>query len=296
MSILAHLSDLHLLERDHHKRRGLALRRLQFLSTGAPLDAEGRMQRLAATLQQVRRVGADHVLITGDLTEDGTESQFEVLADVLERSGLSPDCVTLVPGNHDGYAEVGAFDRALHGGALDAYRKTSDEGAQTVLSGAVITPLSTMIDGQWFARSRGVVRDEDVARVRRLASDPITQGRAVVVAQHHPPRHHTLAAWEWFDGVHNALAMRDLLLERTRVHVVHGHTHKRATHHLSGRLHAQVFSTASVRDQHGTGLSLRFYKAEDGSLRELQGLLPTPQLAAAQSAPRRPLAWTPSPL
>jgi Icc protein len=296
MSILAHLSDLHLLERDHHKRRGLANRRLRFLSTGAALDAEARMQRVAATLQQARRSGADHVLITGDLTEDGTESQFEVLAEVLQRSGFAPDCVTLVPGNHDGYADPGAYGRALNGGALSAYRATSGEGAQTMLPDAVIIPVSTMIDGQWFVRSRGVVRDEDVARVRRLASDPITRGRAVVVAQHHPPRHHSLFAVEWFDGVSNALAMRDLMLERTRVHVVHGHTHRRTTHHLSGRLHAQVFSTASVRDQHGTGLCLRFYKAADGSLHELAGLLPTPQLTAAQVSAPAPFALTPLPL
>ncbi|MET0386178.1 MAG: metallophosphoesterase [Polyangiales bacterium] len=295
MSILAHLSDLHLLERDHDKRRGLPRRRLRYLSTGAPLDYEGRLQRAIATLQVARRANADHVLITGDLTEDGTDAQFEVLAEALQRSGLSPDCVTLVPGNHDGYADAGAFARALQG-PLAAFRGTSAENAKTVLSGAVIAPVSTMIDGQWFGRSRGEMRNEDVARVRRLASDPISKGRAVVVAQHHPPKPHALFAWDWIDGLGNAHAMRDLLLERTRVHVVHGHTHRRTTQHLTGRLHAQVFSTASVRDQHGTGLALRFYQAEDGSLHELQGLLPTSQPLAAQPATPVPLAFTPSAL
>jgi calcineurin-like phosphoesterase family protein len=235
------------------------------------------------------------VLITGDLTEDGVDAQFEVLAEALHRSGLSPDCVTLVPGNHDGYADDRAFARALEG-CLRAYRRTSVDGVRTVLPGAVIVPVSTMIEGQWFARSRGVVRDEDVARVRRLASEPVSQGRAVVVAQHHPPRHHPLYPVEWFDGVTNALAMRDLMLERTRVHVLHGHTHRRTTQHLSGRLHAQVFSTASVRDQHGTGLTLRFYKAEDGSLQELHGLIPTTQPSAAEHAAPGRFALSPSPL
>src|SRR5262245_58828439 len=122
MTILAHISDLHLIERDHDKRRGLSRRRLHFLSTGASLDAEARIERVAATLQKVRRVGADHVLITGDLTEDGEFSQFEVLAEVLLRSGLDPDCVTLVPGNHDGYGEPGTYARALEG-PLQAFRR-----------------------------------------------------------------------------------------------------------------------------------------------------------------------------
>jgi 3',5'-cyclic-AMP phosphodiesterase len=278
MTILAHLSDLHLIERDHHKRRGLSRRRLQFLSFGASLDAEARLHHATSLLQQARRSGADHVLITGDLTEDGMDVQFEVLAEALHRSRLDPDCVTLVPGNHDGYADPGAFARALEG-PLRAFRSTSAEGALSLLPGAVIAPVSTMIAGQWFTRSCGALRQEDLARVRRVASDPISRDRAVVVAQHHPPSHQPLAPLEWFDGVHNAFAMRDLMLERTRVHVVHGHTHRHATRHLSGRSHAQVFSTASVRDQQAD--CLRFYKAEGGSLHELQGAVPTPQLAAA---------------
>ena len=280
MSIVAHVSDLHLLERDHHQRRGLPLRRLQFLSTGAPLDAEGRLQRTTTALQLARRGGADHVLITGDLTEDGVDAQFEVLAEALHCSGLSPDCVTLVPGNHDGYADGTAYARALEG-PLRAYRETSRDGTRTVLPGAVIVPVSTMLDEQWCTRSRGVVRQEDVARVRRLAADPISRHKAVVVAQHHPPSHHPLFPVEWFDGVANAHAMRDVLVERTRVHVLHGHTHRRTTKLLSGRLHAQIFSAASIRDQHDTSLSLRFYKAEDGNLQELQGALPMPQPLAA---------------
>jgi 3',5'-cyclic AMP phosphodiesterase CpdA len=281
MSILAHLSDLHMLERDHHKRRGLPLRRLQFLSTGAPLDAEARLQRAAAALQQARKLGAEHVLLTGDLTEDGVDSQFEVLAEALDRSGWAADCVTLVPGNHDGYADGTAFARALEG-PLRAYRETSGANALTILPGAVVVPVSTMLDEQWFARSRGVVREADVARVRRLASDSISRARAVVVAQHHPPSRHPLFPVEWWDGTANAVAMHDLMLERTRVHVVHGHIHRRTTKHLSGRQHAQVFSTASVRDQHDNGLCLRVYKAEDGNLHELLDLAPVMQPSAAQ--------------
>jgi 3',5'-cyclic AMP phosphodiesterase CpdA len=219
-------------------------------------------------------------LITGDLTEDGTDAQFEMLAEALHRSAVPADCVTLVPGNHDGYVDGTAFARALTG-PLRAFRETSADAALTVLPGAVIAPVSTMLEEQMFTRSRGIVRDEDVARVQRIASDAVSRERAVVVAQHHPPSHHRLFAYEWIDGVTNALAMRDLLLERTRVHVLHGHVHRHTTKHLSGRSCAQVFSTASVRDQHETGLSLRFYKAEDGSLHELNDLALTPQLSAA---------------
>lgn len=292
MTILAHLTDLHMLERDHHKRRGLSRTRLQFLSTGAALDAEARLQRATRMLQLAQRGGADHILLTGDLTEDGVDAQFEMLAEALHASGIEPERVTLVPGNHDAYVDFRAFDRAL-AGPLQAYRATSHERARTALPGAVIVPISTTIEGQWFTRSRGAIRADDVARIRRVASDPMNRDRAVVVAQHHPPSHHPLFAVEWFDGVDNVAAMRDLLHERPRVHVLHGHTHRRSTKHLSGREHAQIFCAASVRDQHDTTeLSLRFYKAEAGALRELQAIMATPQRHTAL----RGLALSPSPL
>lgn len=292
MTILAHLTDLHMLERDHHKRRGLSRTRLQFLSTGAALDAEARLQRATRMLQLAQRGGADHILLTGDLTEDGVDAQFEMLAEALLASGVEPERVTLVPGNHDAYVDFRAFDRAL-AGPLRAYRATSQERSRTPLPGAVVVPVSTTIEGQWFTRSRGAIRAEDLAHIRRVASDPRNRERAVVVAQHHPPSHHPLFAVEWFDGVDNVAAMRDLLHERSRVHVLHGHTHRRSTKHLSGREHAQIFCAASVRDQHDTTeLSLRFYKAEAGALRELQAPMPAPQRHTAMQR----LALSPLPL
>lgn len=296
MTILAHLTDLHMLERDHHKRRGLSRTRLQFLSTGAALDAEARLQRATRMLQLAQRGGADHILLTGDLTEDGVDSQFEMLAEALHASGVEPERVTLLPGNHDAYVDFTAFDRAL-AGPLQAFRATSREGARTVLPGAVVVPISTTIEGQWFTRSRGAIRGDDVSRIRRVASDRMSRDRAVVVAQHHPPSHHPLFAVEWFDGVDNVDAMRDLLHERSRVHVLHGHTHRRSTKHLSGREHAQIFCAASVRDQHDTTeLSLRFYKAEAGALRELQAISATPQRHTPMREARAGLALSPLPL
>gem|GEM_PF-1675810 len=296
MTILAHLTDLHMLERDHRKRRGLSRTRLQFLSTGAALDAEARLQRATRMLQLAQRGGADHILLTGDLTEDGVDSQFEMLAEALHNSGIEPERVTLLPGNHDAYVDYRAFDRAL-AGPLQAFRATSHDHAKTVLPGAVIVPISTAIEGQWFTRSRGAIRALDVARIRRIASDPISHDRAVVVAQHHPPSQHPVFAVEWFDGVDNVSSMRDLLYERSRVHVVHGHTHRLSTKHLSGREHAQIYCAASVRDQHDTTeLSLRFYKAEAGTLRELQATMPAPQRHTSLLERRPGLGLNPLPL
>lgn len=285
MTLLAHLSDLHLLERGHEKRRGLARQRLAYLSAGVPLDAEWRIRKAVFAFQTALRIGADHVLVTGDLTEDGDRAQFEVLAEVLQRSGLHPDDVTLVPGNHDAYSERDAWTRALEG-PLRAFRRTSTPGAHTLLPAAVIKPLSTSVEGQWFTRSSGAIRDDDVHAIRCLASRPDLREHAIVVAQHHPPSPRALLPLEWLDGVQNASALRDLLLERTRVHVLHGHLHRELTRRLCGRNHAQVFAAPAVRlrDLAAAPAPVRLYKAEGGKLHETVVAAPLLQPLAARAA------------
>jgi Icc protein len=282
MTLLAHISDLHLLERSHGKRRGLARQRLAYLSAGVPLDAEWRIRQAVFAFQTALRMGADHVLVTGDLTEDGDREQFEVVAEVLQRSGLDPDSVTLVPGNHDTYSERDAWTRALEG-PLQAFRRTSAPGAYTQLGAAVIKPLCTTVEGQWFTRSSGSIRREDVHEIRCLASRPELRDQAIVVAQHHPPTRAFLPI-EWLDGVPDAGPLRDLLLERTRVHVLHGHVHRELTRHLCGRSHAQVFSAAAVRlrDPAAPPARVRLYKAEAGKLHEAVVAAPILQPLAAR--------------
>src|SRR5687768_5469477 len=124
MARIAHLTDLHLLEDDHRDRRGAGRLRLAYLSLARPLDAAARRLRAARALTEVRRSGADHLVITGDLTEDGVDAQFQVLADILAESRIPPSQTTLVPGNHDAYTDEGAWARAL-AGPLRAYAETS---------------------------------------------------------------------------------------------------------------------------------------------------------------------------
>lgn len=86
---------------------------MEFLSFGRPLDAEARRVRLLRALDRVREAGADHLVLTGDLTEDGADAQFEVLAEVLHDAGVRPEAVTILPENHHAYIDVDAFERRI---------------------------------------------------------------------------------------------------------------------------------------------------------------------------------------
>lgn len=261
MTQLAHLSDLHLLEPRHLARSGAERRRLAYLSAGRRHDAEDRRRRAVHALQAARRSGADHVLVTGDLTEDGIEAQFEVLAEVLHESGLPPSRVTLVPGNHDVYAGSDAFARAL-AGPLRAYAETSTPGVPVVLRDAALLPMSTAIS-QPYHLSAGSIERPALESAAKFASDSKRGGRAVVVAMHHPPQRRTNPLLQWIDGLRDHQAVGALLTEHDHVHVVHGHLHEAMDRGVRPGATPRIFGTEAVVN--GT-TPVRFYHARHGRL------------------------------
>jgi hypothetical protein len=121
---IVHLSDAHVLDpRPSRTRSGWSMQ-VRFLSIGRPLDAEGRRKKLARSLAAARRLRANHVVLSGDLTEIGSPGEYETLAEILHDSGIAPEQMTLVPGNHDMYSSPDGWRWAL-GGPLSAFARTS---------------------------------------------------------------------------------------------------------------------------------------------------------------------------
>lgn len=261
MTYLAHLSDLHLLEARHAARRGLEWRRLTYLSTGRPHDAADRRRRAVRALQVARRSGADHILVTGDLTEDGIDEQFEVLAEVLHESGVSPSKVTLLPGNHDLYAEGGAFLRAL-AGPLRAYAETSTPGVPVMLRDVALLPVSTAIP-QPYTMSAGAIERPSLESAEKFARDGKRSGRAVVLAMHHPPQRRAIPLMQWIDGLRDHQAMGALLAEHDHVHVLHGHLHEVMDRGVRPGATPRIFGTEAVVNGEAP---VRFYHVRHGRL------------------------------
>lgn len=273
MTRIAHLTDLHLLEDDHGARSSGERLRLSFLSFGRRLDPQRRRRRLARWIDLALRAEVDHVLITGDLTEDGTDAQLEALAEVLLDSPLDPDRVTLVPGNHDAYTDAGAFRRALEG-PLGPFRRTSAPGAATVLDEVVVVPVSTAMP-QPVTRSAGEADAADLEKLRVLATAPSLRHRAVVVGMHHPPAPNPLPPAQWIDGLQNHRAVRAVLGDHARMHVLHGHTHREADRAVGLDRRPRAFCANAVVD---SDAPLRLYEARGGRLEPIDtswGLLPT---------------------
>lgn len=250
-----------MLEDGHDRRSGAMRWRLRYLSFGRELCAKERRRRALDALVRARMTEADHVVVTGDLTEDGVAAQFEALAEVLFESRISPERVTLVPGNHDLYDHGEAFSRALEG-PLCAYAKTSRPGAVTELRDAIVVPVSTAVPLP-VTRASGAIEEGTLARLARLAEDPHFAWKVVLSAQHHPPGRHAIAAWHWIDGLQAPEAMDALLARSERLHVLHGHAHRSTDRAVRAGASPRVFGAEAVVDGETT---VRLYRATCGRL------------------------------
>ncbi len=243
---IAHLSDLHLLEPDVGKRTLRDRVRLGYLSLFRPIDAEARVRRAVRALTSARERGFDHLVISGDLTEDGGQLQFEELAHVLSESQIDPDKVTLVPGNHDAYEGPKEFARALEG-PLRPYAAGAGSHAGKVidLGDAVLLPLSTAVHQHW-AYSFGHIDAEGYEGLERRATDPGLSKRALIVVQHHAPTRHPIAALQWIDGLRGYNRLLTLLAKLRDVQVLHGHLHRAMTRVLEIGGVSRIFGAPAV--------------------------------------------------
>jgi len=98
---IAHISDTHVLSHAGTKWRDLLFNK-RITGYANTLLRRGRVHRreyLVAVLRAAARE-ADHVVVTGDITNLALESEFDDARALLD--GVAPE-VTVIPGNHDIY-------------------------------------------------------------------------------------------------------------------------------------------------------------------------------------------------
>jgi len=264
MAIIAQLTDLHLLEDSYADRAFGPRARLSYLSLGRRLDPQERRKRAATALEEVRARSVDHLLITGDLTEDGHLEQFEVLAELLSDSRIPAERITLVPGNHDAYIDGGAFAMAMQG-PLKPYAATSLTATALRFDDVTIVPVSTAFH-QSPLRSAGAIAQNELEALASVANDPSLVGQPLVFAQHHPPTRLLIPLMHWIDGLVEHAALSDLFDRCPHLHVLHGHTHHQTDRANRTGEAPRVFSARAVVD----GISpLRLYQASPARLAPL---------------------------
>lgn len=259
---IAHVSDLHVLS-----ARGTEWRRILFNKriTGYAnlIRQRGRVYRreyLAAVLAAAAE-RADHLVVTGDITNLALERELEEARSLLDGVARAVE-VTVVPGNHDLYLP------AIHDGRRFPHhfhpflRGDLPELARDLPAGpfpcvklrgpAAIIGLSTAVPRPPFVAS-GRVGGEQLEALEAVLAHPEVARRTPVVLVHHPPVDGRPRVLQLRDGLVDAERLRAVLSRLGRGLVLFGHLHVRVRWHLptaAGALHVIGASGAALDHPH----------------------------------------------
>jgi 3',5'-cyclic AMP phosphodiesterase CpdA len=233
---IAHVSDLHVLS-----PAGVDFRRVLFNKrmTGYAnlLLHRGRVYRreyLVAVLAAAA-AAADHVVVTGDITNLSLEGEYEEARRLLDEVARSVE-VTVVPGNHDIYLpqvhHEGRFPRHFD----PFFASDLPELAVHVPAGrfpcvklrgpAAIIGLSSAIPRPPFV-SAGLIGKHQLEALARVLAHPEVARRTPVVLVHHDPMDSRFRLEHFRSGLVDARALRRTLQPLARGLVLFGHLHVR---------------------------------------------------------------------
>jgi 3',5'-cyclic AMP phosphodiesterase CpdA len=227
MFTLAHLSDPHLALTP--KPAELAGKRgLGYINWQRKRKYIHRSDALAAITRDVQARSADHVAVTGDLTNFSLPGEYAWARRWLESIGRPTD-VTAIPGNHDVYVR-GAEE--LPGKFWGDYMR-GDDGLERFpfvrrRGDAALIALSTGVPtGPFLATGR--LGQRQLARLAEALEQ--TRGSFRVVLIHHPP---LSPARRFFRRLVDGADLRRVLAANGAELLLHGHDHRRSLVWLPG--------------------------------------------------------------
>jgi 3',5'-cyclic AMP phosphodiesterase CpdA len=233
-----HCSDIHLLDLTGVGARRFLNKRLTGavnLALKRGRNHDGRL--FDAIVAQSRKLEADRLVITGDLTNLSLESEFAHVRERLDEAGLP---VTVIPGNHDTYTRGSARSRRFEE-FLSHHMKgeRAGEGPYPFVQrfeDVALVGLSTAIPSLPLY-AVGSLGAQQLERLDDVLAQLEGEGKARVVLIHHPPvagvshaRHDLL----------DLAAFGEVIERRGAELILHGHEHQKIVETLAGPDGTQV--------------------------------------------------------
>ena len=299
---IAHVSDTHVLS-----TAGVEWRKMLFnkrLTGYANLVLHrGRVHRREYLLAVLAAASdADHVVVTGDITNLALESEFEEARTLLDGLARSVE-VTVVPGNHDIYLPSIGRERRFPHYFRSFLQSDLPDLALDLPAGpypcvklrgpAAIIALSSAVPRPPFIAA-GYLGDSQLAALARVIAHPDVARRTPVILIHHPPVDARGRLARYRDGLLDAAALRRTLASLSHGLVLFGHLHVRVRCLLptaAGNLDVIGAGGAALDHTDPTvraGFN-RYDIGDDGSLGTVEAFVMTPPGLTLQRAdiPRR---------
>ncbi|WP_435016534.1 metallophosphoesterase family protein [Tundrisphaera sp. TA3] len=177
------LSDIHVWRYSYNPMRLFGKRAVGIASLIAGRAASFRLERLQAVMDRVHGIGADHILITGDLTTTALTAEFRDAKKALSILLADPTRVTVIPGNHDRYTSGSVRTRQFEVN-FGAYapserfpwlRRIDDE-----------TSILGLDPTRSHLSARGLLPADQFRMARDLLAEPSLRSRRLIIACHYP--------------------------------------------------------------------------------------------------------------
>lgn len=233
---IAHVSDTHVLSmREIEWRKMLFNKRLT--GQANTLLRRGRVHRREYLLVVLAAAaaGADHLVVTGDITNLALESEYQEARALLDGVARSVE-VTVIPGNHDIYLPSIHRERRFPHHFSSFLRSDLPDLALDLPAGpfpcvklrgpVAIIALSSGVPRPPFVSAGYLGNAQREALARVLAHREVAQ-RTPVILVHHPPVDSRSRLAQLRDGLVDAASLRDTLAPLGRGLVLFGHLHVR---------------------------------------------------------------------
>jgi 3',5'-cyclic AMP phosphodiesterase CpdA len=187
-----------------------------------------KMELLEDLRIDLRAQAPDHLALTGDLSNVALAGEWRAALSWIDMSGVPPESVSVIPGNHDAYVEAVVKNRAFE--RLFAAYQTSDverAGDETypfvhlreeVALVGISSSVATGDLGAW-----GEIGEAQLARMEAILRAPALTGKTRIVLIHHPPVVHKAGEQR---NLRDRDAFAAVLARAGAELVLHGHDHE----------------------------------------------------------------------
>lgn len=232
---LVHITDFHLCRPETAPLAAFASKRvLSYLSWRIRRRHRHDPAILEAVVRHAKDQAADHVVMTGDLTQLALPGECEAARRCLKSIGPPRD-VFLIPGNHDALVAAGWDERLSRwAGYLAADGSGAPERARwpalRIRGPVALIGLSSAHPTPPLSAT-GRIGPDQLARCSELLAEAGRRSLYRVLLVHHPPVPGMLSARRRLE---DADGLADVVRQRGAELILHGHIHRRSRAYLPG--------------------------------------------------------------
>jgi 3',5'-cyclic AMP phosphodiesterase CpdA len=295
---IAHVSDLHVLSNTGEQWRCIIFNK-RLTGYANLILRRGRVHRreYLLTVLSAAAARADHLVVTGDITNLSLEHEYEEARAILVEAARRTE-VTVVPGNHDVYLPS-TFGRRRFPHHFDRFLQSDiPELALNIPAGRfpcvklrgrlAIIALSSGMPRPPFVAA-GCVGHAQLEAFETVLAHPEVRRRTAIVLIHHPPVDTRPRFAQLRDGLVDALALRRSLARLSRGLVLFGHLHVRVRCVLptpSGKLDVIGASGAALdHPDRSVRAGFNLYEFDEDTLASVEAYVIDSQTGSLQRTP-----------